>query len=239
MGSIIFDEVLSVRGELEIQMGIIDQTLVKIKAACRDVVNSRSPKEYIFGVDSLNHHKEMIDAEYKHLSASYKTLENRIYCEYYTLYQMIKSYGNSEIVGNISAKFSTEFPPYKHLDQSKVYDMSMVKKMHINIQECILELEKHLLEKNSSQIINTDIQAMTIGNVIHTDKYTNAVFNAKVELFKKYIEIYNVHHHKYYTQFLLKARLHILIDYNADASALDKLKERIFMEQPSNTIEDT
>ena len=115
-----------------------------------NVVSKHTKFDCTLGVDALFFQSELIKKEYNNLQDLYKFINNRIYCEYYKLYNYIKDYILKEMQCEIAEEFKVldTFPPYKTLDTTITYDFGNVLKMQSNIINILDKLD-HVLMKAS------------------------------------------------------------------------------------------
>lgn len=211
-----FENLLKLRNDIEKTFLFIEEKLSFLKNLYSEIVKAHSHKEYIFGIDSLYFQNKLIENDYSNLKNTLILIDNRVYCEYYSLYNMIKSYGRIEFKDNNvkkSVNFDMVFEPYKHLDNKKIYDIVKVKEIHAAIFACINELDTYLttreyeLERDKEH----SSQGLNIDNLVHSEIYRNTLMKAKLDMFFKYLQVFHDHHYKYYTRLLAKGKMHLMI----------------------------
>lgn len=208
-----FESVLSIRDDIICVFGILDNKIHTLKELYESIVTSHNNHENTFGIDSFYFQNQLIETDYKHLQSIFIDIDNRVYCEYYNLYRIIKEYAEKEVyVEKVkrSVNFTLHFQPYKHLDTSKKYCITDVRNMHDAITACISELESYLTAREAelSKDDTQSRQGLNIDNLVHTEMYKNIIIKAKIQMFYQYLSVFNSHHTKYYTQLLLKTKLH-------------------------------
>ena len=50
---------------------------------------------------------------------------------------------------------------------------------------------------------------LNIDNLVYTEMFINHMMKAKIDMFYRYLEVFNEHHVKYFTRLLLKTKLHM------------------------------
>ena len=179
-----------------------------------DLVKSHAHKSYVFGIDSFHFQNQLIETEYLNLNKAFKSIDNRVYCEYYNLYLMIKKYARNDIKDEKlikSVSFNHKFTAYKHLDKDSSYDIKTIKEIHLAIAACIVELES-LHTAREAELRNDRHQSelgLNIDNLVYTEMFINHMMKAKIDMFYRYLEVFNEHHVKYFTRLLLKTKLHM------------------------------
>lgn len=209
-----FESVLSVRDDIVCVFGILDNKITTLKEIYESIVKTHNNKhENPFGIDSFYFQNQLIETDYKNLQSIFIDIDNRVYCEYYNLYKIIKDYAEKNVyIEKVkrSVNFSMQFEPYKHLDSTKKYCIVDVREMHDAITACISELESYLTAREA-ELVKDDAQSrqgLNIDNLVHTEMYNNIIIKAKIQMFYQYLGVFNTHHTKYYTQLLLKTKLH-------------------------------
>lgn len=234
-----FDNLLILRTDICAVFDILKSKLEVLQKIYLDLVKNHAHKSYVFGIDSFHFQNQLIEKEYLNLKSAFEAIDNRIYCEYYSLYTMIQRYAANDVkekkLSN-SASFNFKFEPYKHLD-SKVYDIKKIKDIHLAIAACITELES-IHTAREAELRNDRHQSelgLNIDNLVYTEMFHNHMLKAKIDMFFRYLEVFNEHHVKYFTRLLLKSKLHMGIvnedimikQFNTSAGSTDieKLKK--------------
>ena len=209
-----FDNLLILRQDICAIFDILKGKLEVLQKIYSDLIKAHAHKSYVFGIDSFHFQNELIETDYLNLKAAFNSIDNRIYCEYYNLYLMIQNYARKDIKEEKltkSVSFNQKFAPYKHLQQDNVYDIKVIKDMHLAIAACIVELES-LLTAREADLRNDRQQSelgLNIDNLVYTEMFANQMLKAKIMMFYRYLEVFNEHHVKYFTRLLLKAKLHM------------------------------
>lgn len=209
-----FEQVLALRQDISNVFHILDSKIKVLREVYADLVSTHAHKEYVFGIDSFCFQNELIETDYNNLKDVFRSIDGRIYCEYYNLYVMVKQYGSEEITDpkvKSSVNFTHSFAPYKHLDSNRVYSMDVVREMQGAITGCITELESQHQSRESSLQVDREQSnlGLNIDNLVYTEMFRNTMLKARIDMFYKYLDVFHDHHSKYYTRLLLKAKLHL------------------------------
>ena len=209
-----FEQVLALRQDISNVFHILDSKIKVLREVYADLVSTHAHKEYVFGIDSFCFQNELIETDYNNLKDVFRSIDGRIYCEYYNLYVMVKQYGSEEITDpkvKCNVNFTHSFAPYKHLDSDKVYSMDVVREMQGAITGCITELESQHQSRESSLQVDREQSnlGLNIDNLVYTEMFRNTMLKARIDMFYKYLDVFHDHHSKYYTRLLLKAKLHL------------------------------
>lgn len=209
-----FDNLLILRQDICAIFDILKGKLEILQKIYSDLVRIHAHKSYVFGIDSFHFQNELIETDYLNLKKAFNSINNRVYCEYYNLYLMIENYAKKELKEEKlikSVSFNNKFAPYKHLQKDNIYDIKIIKDMHLAIAACIVELES-LLTAREADLRNDRQQSdlgLNIDNLVYTEMFVNQMLKAKILMFYRYLEVFNEHHVKYFTRLLLKAKLHM------------------------------
>lgn len=225
-----FDNLLKLRNDIEKILNILHEKMDLLKNLYSEIVKTHAHKEYVFGIDSFYFQNKLIETDYKNLKNIFKMIDNRVYCEYYSLYAMIKEYGSLEFSDNNikkSVNFELEFEPYKHLSDKKTYNINSVKEIHAAITACINELDTYLTSREYELQRDKDksLQGLNIDNLVYSEMYRNSLMKAKLEMFNKYLDVFHAHHYKYYSKLIKKVNIQ-----------LEDVNEDIILKQYNNTV---
>jgi hypothetical protein len=173
---------------------------------------SESASHSMFGIDAFLFQNKLIEIEYEHIFTLYKTIDNRIYYEYNKLYRMVQDYIKKEFSEINEIKIDNkEFPAYKQLNPTKEYDISNTIEIQsiifkaITDMTCYFDKKEMELNENKKKIK----RGMHIDNLIHTQKFRNAVLKNNIDMFTHYLQTFN-HHHTNHLSELLKRSEYVL-----------------------------
>lgn len=207
-----FDDVKNIREKILINFNEINAKISSLKLIYKDVSEKHCQPECTLGVDSLYFQNELISREHKNLEQLFDFINNRIYCEYYKLNNMILSYIKNELRSpELIKKTKTEtvYPPYKSLDPLKVYDFSLVNQLFNQISDILNKMHSHTKNQDDNLIIDQGRMEMglNIDNVIHSQTYVNTILREKGKMFKSYLSAFQRHHLKYLKRLEAKVKL--------------------------------
>jgi len=209
-----FDNLLILRADICAIFDILNSKVEVLQKIYLDLVKSHAHKSYVFGIDSFHFQNQLIETEYLNLNKTFQSIDNRVYCEYYNLYQMIQKYVRKDVKDEKlikSVSFNHKFVAYKHLDKDSSYDIKKIKEIHLAIAACIVELES-LHTAREAELRNDRHQSelgLNIDNLVYTEMFINHMMKAKIDMFYRYLQVFNDHHVKYFTRLLLKTKLHM------------------------------
>ena len=182
------------------------------------IKNYKNPINY-FGIDAFYFQNKIILLERDELQNQFKSINNRMYCEYYKLHKYIHNYikvdlSKDKIGENVQTK---TYPPYKNLEPFKEYSTKHVIDMQNSIVCVIMELQSHLMRTESE--LNTKIaqsdKGLHIDNLIHSQEYLNTLVKEKTKMFLNFLDTFNIHQLKYYNR-LYKKLVNLLESIDED-----------------------
>ena len=207
-----FENVLSVRDNIESVFGLLSNKLKTLKDIYSDIVKNHASNEFSFGTDSFYFQNQLIETDNNKLHGIFIDIDNQIYCEYFNLYRIVKEYASKELTTNKtkrSANFSMTFETFKRINSTKHYSIAVVKEMHDAISAGIIEIETYLSARKTEVTKDEEQsrQGLNIDNLVYAEMYKNSMMEAKIRMFYQYMNAFNLHHNKYYTRLLLKVKM--------------------------------
>jgi len=248
-----FERVLETREKNISIFEVLEGKINKLKTLYNELLNNHKSKDYVFGIDSLHFQNSLIEIEYNGLKNIMTKIDNRVYCEYYNLYNIINEYITTNFNGiheltKLCVK--NQFPVYKHLEKDKIYGINLTKAIQKVIMNLLHKLSEILLNKEEE--LENDRKKSKLGlnidNLINAESFNNIMLKGKVEMYKLYLETFNSHHNKYYTRLLLKCKLHmgivsqdIILNNSEQANStlnndMDSDIKNVFIETKENVL---
>ena len=104
----------------------------KLKEWYNNYVKENHDHLFIFGLDSFHYQGKIIDTEYDDMKRLYQSITNRMYCEYYKLYQIIVEYTEKVVkdkkVSDVVAS-NSNFPKYMDLEPYRQYGTETISQL--------------------------------------------------------------------------------------------------------------
>jgi hypothetical protein len=203
----------------------------------KNIYNSRLINEkenvLLFGLDTLHYQMSLLEYEYNSLLNMYKFITNKVYSQYYKLLKMIVNYinnlnefkdENKTYLSAINDKKKV-YPVYKVLDLFKDYDFKVIKCLQSDVFDIINKLLVFINKKEDKLKYDEELSR----NGINIDIFVNAIHfdvlivKQNVDLYKKYLNIFNRYHKQYYSRLNIKLLI-LLGQINTDVKfqKLDK-----------------
>jgi len=211
-----FENIKNIRSDISNIFETIKLKIKILKKVYVEMIKAHNSSEYMFGIDAFHFQNELLNTDYSNMISNFKKIENRMYCEYYQLYTLIRKYVEAEVkTESLRSKvlIKKSFPVYKVLDTNIVYKFSHIEELHDYITNTIVELETYRIAKDSELKNDTQQseQGLNIGNLVNSYRYSNALRNEKIKMFVRYLKVFSIHHDKYLQRLLVKAKLNVEI----------------------------
>jgi len=188
-----FKQIIEVDTELFSKKATIEHELDKLKQTHNGLIKENNKKIFIFCLDSFYFQYRILKEEMEDLSRFIIILNNRMYGEYYKLYNIIVSQLNERNIVLQSIVQPKKYPVYKDLEQLKEYSIEDISEIHDTILTIINELYVYYSSKQKmvSDYTHTSNINMTITNFIHTLEYENTLIREQLYLYVSYIEFFH------------------------------------------------
>ena len=187
---------------------------------------------FIFGLDSFHYQGKIIDVEYDDMKRLYHSITNRMYCEYYKLYQIIVKY-TEQVVKDKKVtdvvNSNSNFPKYHDLEPYKQYGTETITQIH-DVIMLLFSNVKNVLDKKHEEL-NVHRAKNKIGinidNFIQAFHFEIMIMEQKLMLFISYMEFFHKMNIKYLKRFTSKMNLFSSqIDHDIRIDSNSKTKER-------------
>ena len=207
-----FENVKILRADIRNVFDTLETKLGTLKKIYSDFIQSHKQTQYMFGIDSFYFQNKLIELEYTNMLTIFNSIENRMYCEYYRMHQLVQEFVNSKVTNEtVRNKVSVKkkYPGYKILEPLKQYGFGLITELQEHIINTIMELDSHRVSMESELASDAAQSKMglNIGNLVNSYRYSNAVLNESIYMFIRYLEVFNEHHTKYFTRLLIKTKL--------------------------------
>ena len=177
-----------------------------------EIMRNNSYKDITFGLDSLTFQRMIINKNYDHLTDSIKIITNRIYGDYFRLYNIIVKFTNSKpslksFLEN--SKKTVKHESYKDLEIRKQYTENNISTIFTDIVDTIHISYQHLNNINESlDVYKGKLKfGLNIDNFINSLEDNTFIVINKLKLFSRYLYSLCNFHKKYLNTFLTKANI--------------------------------
>ena len=158
----------------------------------------------VFGLDSFHYQCRLFDLELKHAQEQYSFLNNRMYCDYYKLYHVVRLF--------VSETFQHEpkkrtFPVYKDLEPYKLYEMSDITLLYEDISEMIRRGMMEISKKEKEVARDAQEKGLHLEHFIHHRASNHSLLTTKIELYEKYLHAYHIYHMSFLSNLLERLKM--------------------------------
>ena len=189
-----FDNILSLKSEISRTKLQVSEKLQHLKDIYGELSKTNTKKIFLFCLDSFYFQYKTFAIEMDNIDRFRILMNNRMYCDYYKLYNIIVSNikENSEIT--LAENETKSFPPYKDLEPFQEYKTEDIKDIHENI----LMLINKLYTFSNSKKYNIDHYnekhriGFSISNFINTLEYENRLTNEQISLYVNYLSFFHI-----------------------------------------------
>lgn len=204
----------------------------KLREWYSNYINENQSHLFVFGLDSFHYQGKIIDVEYDDMKRLYFSITNRIYCEYYKLYQIIVKY-TEEVVKDKKVTdvvmSNNNFPKYMDLEPYKQYGVETITQIH-DIIILLFSSVKNVIDKKHDELNAHRAKnriGINIDNFIQAFHFEIIIMEQKLALFISYMEFFHKMNIKYLKRFTGKMTLFFgQIDHDIRMDTSSKTKER-------------
>ena len=177
---------------------------------------------YRLSLDSFNYQTKLINIENDNYNKIFKYFINRMYGDYYKLYNKLIDYIKNNFK-NIKIVKENKYPKYKDLEVNVEYNIEIIDEIYSNILSILTELSNYCLKENYliKEIIKKQNNGININNFLNEKKYSIIILEQKInfyyEILKGYIESQN----KFFKRLYLKLKIiyaQLCYDINLETS---------------------
>jgi len=208
-----FSHVQSTRTNLLVVLEQMQGFIVALHKVYGELVKIHDVKSYTLGLDSLHFQHKVLEMEYDNIQKILLAVENRMYCEYFKLYKMVQTYLTHDMhkdgLCHLSDKYKKIFPVYKDLEPFKVYNFAITVELQENICGIIQEMSAFYLVKEAEVQEHAEQadKGINVDNMVTTQRFNNQLFNERINVFMRYLEVFNKQHRLYLHNLLAKSTI--------------------------------
>jgi len=131
-----------------------------------------------------------------HIDKTRALTNNRMYCDYYKLYNIILNHikeNRADLISVNSLEQKT-YPVYKDLDPFQEYKIEDVRELHTNILHLINQLFSQSLDKSDEieHYNDTHHIGFSISNFLNTLQYENRLLREQISLYINYVSFFHI-----------------------------------------------
>jgi hypothetical protein len=203
-----FLEISSIRKQIQELFHRIEDKKKGMKDNYSTLVASN--ENHFFGLDSLRFQVKLAENELTFLNDQFMLIDNRLYCDYYKLYNHVYDYYVENLPTGV---VKSVFPIYKDLEPTKLYETEDVHKLYKDILTLIHKAydtldHEHRKRESEKRLTTTGIH---IGNYVLNRVFTDTLIKTNIQLFEQYLNTYFIYHMTFLVN--LKERLSMFLDH--------------------------
>jgi len=194
-----FDNIITLKREIAKVKLVVTDKLTQLKAVYNDLIKANSKKIFVFCLDSFYFQYKTFSMEMEHIDRFRALLNNRMYCDYYKLYNLITLHIKENLadLDPVALEIKT-YPQYKDLDPFQEYRLEDIKDIHTNILLLINKLYAQSLSKTDSiEHYNENHRVgFSISNFLNTLNYENRLLREQISLYINYVSFFHISQRK-------------------------------------------
>jgi hypothetical protein len=178
----------------KIKQYVVDK-LAQLKTVYNELIKTNSKKIFLFCLDSFYFQYKTFKLELDHIDKTRALTNNRMYCDYYKLYNIILTHIKENRADLIRVDIDRKtYPVYKDLDPFQEYKLEDVRELHTNILELINDLYLQSVTKSDDidHYNDTHHIGFSISNFLNTLQYENKLLRDQVNLYMNYVSFFHI-----------------------------------------------
>jgi hypothetical protein len=188
-----FNNLLGVCKDIYNKKDNLNAKLSTLKTNYNELISNNNKKIFLFCLDSFYYQYKLYSIEMENISKFITLLNNRMYGDYYKLYNIIIlqfKEKNADFAGIITSKKQI---PYKDLEPTIEYSIEVIEEIHTDILQVIENIHQYCLEKEK-QISDYNQRPMcgfSITSFINTLEYENSIMREQISLYCNYVHFFH------------------------------------------------
>jgi hypothetical protein len=190
-----FDNIITLKKEIAKVKGVVLDKLSQLKIQYNELIKTNSKKIFLFCLDSFYFQYKTFAIEMEHIDRFRSLVNNRMYCDYYKLYNIIISYIKENRADlDIEELELKSFPVYKDLEPFQEYKLDDIRDIHSNILIMINRLYSQSNGKTDTiDHYNENHRiGFSISNFLNTLEYENRLLKEQISLYVNYISFFHI-----------------------------------------------
>jgi len=190
-----FDNIITLKKEIAKVKSVVIDKLLQLKSQYNDLIKMNSKKIFLFCLDSFYFQYKTFAIEMEHIDRFRSLVNNRMYCDYYKLYNIIINYikDNRADLSIDELELKT-YPVYKDLEPFQEYKLDDIRDIHSNILLLINRL--YLQSTGKTDVIEHYNEnhrvGFSISNFLNTLEYENRLLREQISLYLNYVSFFHI-----------------------------------------------
>ena len=190
-----FENLITMKKEIaKIKQCVLDK-LTQLKTVYSELVKTNSKKIFLFCLDSFYFQYKTFKLEMDHIDKTRALTNNRMYCDYYKLHNIILTHIKENRADLITVDLEQKtYPVYKDLDPFQEYKMDDLKELHNNILHLINQLySQSMVKRDDIEHYNDNHHiGFSISNFLNTLQYENTLLREQISLYINYVSFFHI-----------------------------------------------
>jgi hypothetical protein len=191
-----FENLITMKTEIAKTKLLVLEKLAQLKTVYNELVKTNNKKIFVFCLDSFFFQYKTFKLEMDHIDKTRALTNNRMYCDYYKLYNIILNHikeNRADLISVNSLEQKT-YPVYKDLDPFQEYKIEDVRELHTNILHLINQLFSQSLDKSDEieHYNDTHHIGFSISNFLNTLQYENRLLREQISLYINYVSFFHI-----------------------------------------------
>jgi len=188
-----FNNLLVVCKDIYNKKDNLNAKLSTLKNNYNELISTNNKKIFLFCLDSFYYQYKLYSIEMENISKFITLLNNRMYGDYYKLYNIIIlqfKEKNADFAGIITSKKQI---PYKDLEPTIEYSIEGIQDIHNDILQVIENIHQYCLEKEKqiSDYNQRPMYGISITSFINTLEYENSIMREQITLYCNYVHFFH------------------------------------------------
>jgi hypothetical protein len=191
-----FKNIISIKREIGNTKNNVTVKLNELKQLHSELTKENNKHIFLFCLDSFYYQYKIFAIEFEHIKKIRSILNNRMYCDYYKLHNIIIKFCKEHIPEE-TLNVQT-FPVYKDLEPFQEYRIEDISLLHESILNLINTLYTETQAKGDAIIHYNDNHKVgfSISNFLNTLTHENRILQEQITLFINYISFFHISQQK-------------------------------------------
>lgn len=191
-----FKNIISIKREIGHTKNNVTNKLNQLKTLHSELIKDNNKHIFLFCLDSFYYQYKIFAMEFEHIKKLRAILNNRMYCDYYKLHNIIIKFCKEHIPEE-TINVQT-FPVYKDLEPFQEYRIEDIVLLHDSILNLINTLYTETQTKEDAILHYNDNHKVgfSISNFLNTLSHENRILQEQITLFINYISFFHISQQK-------------------------------------------
>ena len=187
-----FKNIISIKKEIGLTKNNVTDKLNQLKTLHSELIKDNNKHIFLFCLDSFYYQYKIFAMEFEHVKKVRAILNNRMYCDYYKLHNIIIKFCKQHIPEE-TLNVQT-FPVYKDLEPYQEYRIEDISLLHESILNLINTLYTETQSKTDTILHYNDNHKVgfSISNFLNTLTHENRILQEQITLFINYISFFHI-----------------------------------------------